>query len=71
MQLPGLEVNCNNVRRLQLKVSVRVWRLDAVSHCVAKHAVTCHLDIEDMLLAIPELLWQDPFNALTTPSQAL
>ena len=71
VQLPGFHVDSDNVGSRELKVFVRVWRLNAVSVRIAEHAVTCHLDIEDMRLAIPVFFRQDPLDTLPASSETL
>lgn len=68
----GFQIDGDDIGCLELKVPVRPRGLDAVStRCVAKHAVAGHLDVEDVLLPVSELVWQDPFDTLPTAGQAL
>lgn len=72
MECSCLEVNSHDVRSVELEVLVRIGWLDRVSTgCIATHAVTRHLDIEDMLLAISEGIRQNPFCPFATAGQAM
>lgn len=72
VQPPSFEIDSLDLHCVKLEVPVRIRRLDRVStRSVAKHAITRHLDVEGMLLAVAEGLGQDPLVSLTTASQAV
>lgn len=51
---------------MELKVPIDGGRLNRASISIAKHPVACHFDVEDMLHAVSEAVWQDPFNPIST-----
>jgi hypothetical protein len=66
------QVDGYNVGFVQFEVSVWTGWLNAVaSRSVSEHAVTGHLDVEDVLLAIAERLGEDPLDTLTTSGETL
>jgi hypothetical protein len=53
-------------------VSVRCRGLNRIStRSVAEHAIARHLDVECVLLAIAEAVWQDPLDALAAARQTV
>jgi hypothetical protein len=72
LQSSRLQIDSHNLCSPDLEVPIRVrWHDIVPSLTHAKHAITSHLDIERMLLAISVLVRQDPFHSLTITRQAL
>lgn len=66
------QVDRNDVGFVQLKVFIRLRRLDRVaSRSISKHAVASHLDVEHVLLAVSPALGKDPLDAVTTTRETL
>jgi hypothetical protein len=67
-----LEVDGHDLGFGQLEVLVGIGRLNRVpSWCAAKHAVTGHLNVDDVLVTIAEGVWKNPLCALTATGKAL
>ena len=71
VQSPGIKIHSHNICSTQLEIAVLLRRLDDIPNSITKHAVARHLDVEDMLLAIPPAIRQDPLRPLTTSREPM
>lgn len=71
-KLAGLDIDSYDVGLAQLEISVWGGRLDIVTASgVSKHAIACHLDIDDVFGAVPKGVRQYPLDSLSTSGQSL
>ncbi|KAL3703149.1 hypothetical protein TMatcc_010337 [Talaromyces marneffei ATCC 18224] len=53
------------------EITVVVWRCYRVTVSISKHAIACHLDVNDMLFTITKGFRNNPFSTFAIASQAL